>query len=175
MSVVTYWYARPGATDNFPKIRPNDLRVTPMPEYVPPRVDGAIEGEEMEVVEKTGIADVQEWLYLSNERHRWWREGKPGDRLVLAFDADEAGAYCVFARFLTARDYGIIQLFINDEPAGEPHDFYSEGVRPSAEVELGVFQLKAGRNTITAEIIGANEQAVKAYMFGLDYLRLEAQ
>jgi hypothetical protein len=33
--------------------------------------------------------------------------------------------------------------------------------------------LTAGDNKLTVEITGANEKAVKAYMFGLDYLRIE--
>ena len=41
------------------------------------------------------------------------------------------------------------------------------------EIELGVFELTRGQNRITAEVVGSNEQAVKAYMFGLDYIRLE--
>jgi len=44
----------------------------------------------------------------------------------------------------------------------------------SPETDLGTFDLEAGESTIGAEIVGANEQAVKAYLFGLDYVRLEA-
>jgi hypothetical protein len=172
MSVVTYWYARPGATDGFPKIDPADLRVVEIPKYEPPRVKGALEGEEMTVIQKTGILEPQEWGGLSNEKHRWWREGQPGDRLVLGFDVTEGGEYRVFARFLKARDYGIVRLSINDQKAGNPIDLYNPNVLPSKEIELGTFNLHAGQNTLTAEIVGANEKAAKAYMFGLDYLRL---
>ena len=38
------------------------------------------------------------------------------------------------------------------------------------ELDLGGFELKKGQNTLTAEIVGANEAAIKNYMFGLDYL-----
>ena len=71
------------------------------------------------------------------------------------------------------RSYGIIQLSINDQKAGEPIDFYNKRIRLTKEIELGVFQLTKGENRITAEVVGANEEAVKAYMFGLDYIRLE--
>jgi hypothetical protein len=174
MSVVTYWYARPGAGDGFPAITPADLHVPAIREYVATRVAGALEGEELPVIEKTAIVEAQAWDGLSNEQHRWWRDTKPGDRLVLGFDVPEAGAYRVFARFLTARDYGIAQLSVNGEKAGEPIDFYNDHVKPSEEVDLGTFNLQAGQNTLTVEIVGANEKAVKAYMFGLDYLRLES-
>ena len=175
MSVVSYWYAKPGATDGFPAIDPADLRVTEIPEYKPRRVEGALEGEEMEVLEMTGGShEVQPWGNLSNEHHRWWRHGKPGDKLTLGFEVEQAGKYRVIARFLTAGDYGIHQLYINGAPAGEPIDLYNPQVKPSDEYDLGTFELAAGQNRITAEIVGANEKAVKSHMLGLDYLRLEA-
>jgi hypothetical protein len=37
---------------------------------------------------------------------------------------------------------------------------------------LGEVTLEAGEHCLRIEVTGANEQAVKAYMFGLDYLRL---
>ena len=175
MSVVSYWYARPGGTDGFPPIDEADLRVVELPEYQPPRVEGALEGEKMAVLELTGGShEVQPWGSLSNEKHRWWKHGQPGDKLVLGFEVERAGAYRVIARFLTAGDYGIHQLYINGEQAGELIDLYNDGVKASEERELGMFDLAAGQNTLTVEIVGANDQAVKSHMFGLDYLRLEA-
>jgi hypothetical protein len=38
---------------------------------------------------------------------------------------------------------------------------------------LGVHDLKQGDNQYAVKIIGANEKAVKSYMFGLDYLLLK--
>jgi hypothetical protein len=175
MSVVTYWYARPGSTDGFPPINPADLRVVEIPPYVTPRVEGALEGEEMAVLEVTGgTHEVQPWDGLSNEKHRWWRHGNVGDKFVLGFEVPQAGRYRVIARFLTAPDYGIHQLYINGEKAGEPIDLYSPDIKPSEERELGTFDLQQGQNTLTAEVVGANDQAVKSHMFGLDYLRLES-
>jgi len=173
MSIVSYWYSRPGATDEFPPIDPADLRVTQIEKYVAPRVKGALEGEEMKILAKTGAPGPQEWGGLSNEKHLWWRQAKVGDKLVLGFDVEKAGKYRVFARFLTAGDYGIHQLTVNDQPAGEPIDLYNQGVKPSKERELGTFELVEGQNRLTVEVVGANEKAAKSYMFGLDYLRLE--
>ncbi len=172
MSVVSYWYARPGGDDGFPEIDPADLRVVEIPEYVSPRVAGALEGEEMRVVYKTGTVLPQNGDGLSNEQHQWWREGRPGDYLVLGFQVENVGQYRVFARFLKARDYGIVRLSINGEEFGEPIDLYSNQITPSKEVDLGIFNLQEGLNTLKVEIVGANEQAVESYMFGLDYLRL---
>ena len=172
-AVVAYWYAKPGGTDCFPAINTSDLRVERIPAYVAPRVAGAIEGEEMEILEKTGGKTQPQAIgNLSGEQHLWWIEARPGDRLVLGFDVPEVGKYHVFAQFLKAGDYGIVKVSINDQPAGEPIDFYNEGIVPTGEIDLGEFTLAAGQNHFVIEIVGANEAAVKGYMCGLDYVRL---
>ena len=83
------------------------------------------------------------------------------------------GPYRVFGHFLRARDYGIHQLTVNGKPAGDPIDFYDSEVRPSSELELGTFDLTVEGNELCVKVIGANEKAIKAYMFGLDYLLLK--
>ena len=173
MSVVSYWYARLGATDAFPPVRGDELALVALPAYTPPRVEGAIEGEELRVIESTAEAGPQHWDTLSNESHLWWRHGEPGDRLVLGFPVEQAGRYRVYARLVRAIDYGIHRLAINNEPAGEPIDLYHDGVEPTDEIVLGVFNLNAGENRLSVTIDGANDAAVKSYMFGLDYLRIE--
>lgn len=172
MSVVCYWYARPGGTDNFPPIEPAMLRVPDVPPYKPPRVAGAIEGEEMRIVSKTAVVGPQDIGACSNERHLWWRDRpQPGDKLVLAFDAPESGRRRIMARFLTAVDYGVCRIAINGKPAGEPLDLYHDGIKLTDEIDLGMHELRAGGNELTVEIVGANDKAKKEFMFGLDYVR----
>jgi hypothetical protein len=65
------------------------------------------------------------------------------------------------------------QIDVNGQAAGEPIDFYHDGVAPMAERELGVFELSARENRLGVRVIGCHEKAVKGYMFGLDYLRIE--
>jgi hypothetical protein len=174
LAVVAYWYARPGATDGFKPIRADEAVVRPMPVYVVPRVAGALEGESLQILRVTGTAEPQDWEGISAGKQLWWHEGmKPGDALVLAFTAPKAGKYQVFGRFLRARDYGIHQLAINGQKTGQPLDFYNPDVKPTEEISLGVFELKPQGNEFTATVMGANEKAVKSYMLGLDYLRLQ--
>ena len=40
-------------------------------------------------------------------------------------------------------------------------------------IDLGVHDLAAGKHKFTLEITGANAKAVKSYMTGLDYVKLE--
>lgn len=175
MAVTAYWYATAAAEDTFPKIEKADLPVTVLPKWEPPKVKGAIEGESMRVIEKAGgLALPQDIGECSGERHMFWHgELKVGDRLVLGFPVEKAGKYEVRARFLTAGDYGIVQLAVNGEKAGEPRDFYHNGIKVSDEISLGTFELKAGENTISAEATGTNEKAKPAHFFGLDYVLLK--
>jgi hypothetical protein len=175
MAVVAYWYARPGATDAFKTIRPDEAILRPMEPYTPPRVAGALEGETMKILKVTGKAEPQEWGDgVSNGRHLWWHEGmRPNDTLTVCFTPPKAGKYRVLARFLRARDYGIHQLAINGQKTGGPIDFYNPDVQPSKEVDLGIHQLRAGDNEFSVTVVGANEKAIQSYMFGLDYLLLQ--
>lgn len=175
MSCTTYWYARPGAKNLTRGFKPGDLRVPPMAPYTPPRVAGAIEGEEMRIIARTASAEPQSIDGCSNDRHLWWHAGcKPGDKLALEFDAPSAGRQRVFGRFLTAVDYGIHRLTINGAPAGAELDLFHKGIKLTPEIDLGVHELKAGANRLEVTIAGANPQAAKEHMFGLDYLRLAA-
>lgn len=174
MNTVAYWYAVPGARTGFAPLSKADLVVRTIAPYQPKKVAGAIEGESMEVVRKTGTADSQAWADLSGDAQLWWRFGpKPGDTLALRFQAPTAGKYRVVGRFLKARDYGIHQLAINGQNAGTPIDFYNPDVVPTGEVDLGTFDLKAGTNELSVTVTGANAKADKGYMFGLDYLLLK--
>jgi hypothetical protein len=175
LAVVAYWYARPGASDGFKPIAAEDAVVRPLPVYAVPRVTGALEGESLKIVRVTGTAEPQDWEGSSAGRQLWWHAGmKPGDTLTLSFPAPEAGRYRVMGRFLRARDYGIHQLAVNGQNAGKPIDFYNADVSLTKEMDLGVFDLKAGENEFSATVVGANEKAIKSYMLGLDYLLLKA-
>ncbi len=177
MAATSYWYARPGAKDQAKPIEPADLRiVTPPPLPEPKRVEGALEGEKLELLAvtggKTSIQRSSVWPW-SGEEQLWWVDGAPGDVLSLGFAAPEDGRCNVYAVFTKAIDYGIMQLSINGVKAGEPLDFFNDGVIVSEEVHLGAFNLKQGQNTLAVEITGANEQSdPKRHMFGLDYLLL---
>ncbi|HOY58162.1 MAG TPA: DUF2961 domain-containing protein [Verrucomicrobiota bacterium] len=174
MAVVAYWYARPGATDRFKAIRAEDTELRSMPVYVVPRVAGAIEGEGMRIVRVAGTAEPQGWDGVSGGSHLWWHAGmKPGDVLTVGFPAPKQGRYRVLGHFLRARDYGIHRLAVNGQKTGDPIDFYNPTVEPSKEMDLGVYTLKEGENEFSVTIVGANDKAEKAYMFGLDYLLLK--
>ena len=140
---------------------------------------GAMEGEMMRIVTKTGRVEPvdsvsQKVQSTSGGGHLWWRDGqKPGDALILGFTVPQGGKQRVFGRFVKGMEFGIAQLAINDVKAGEPLDFYNDVVGLTPEIEIGTFDLTAGENQMAITINGANEKAVKSYMVGLDYVRFE--
>jgi hypothetical protein len=72
-----------------------------------------------------------------------------------------------------AIDYGIVQLYLDGKKLGKPIDLYNNGVVPTGVLNMGIHKLSSGRHILRIEIVGANEKALKQYMFGLDYLKLE--
>jgi len=175
---TAYWYLAPGGSDPY-EPRPMSERIGYWTEPpAPAAVKGAIEGEAMEILGKTGgQTQVQatdsyggNW---SGQAHLWWTKGKPGDKLDLAVPVKDAGKYKVTVQLTKARDYGIVQLYLDDKKVGSPIDLYNPAVVPTGVVDLGVHELAAGKHKLTLEITGANEKALKAYMAGVDYVRLE--
>ena len=142
-------------------------------------VAGAMEGETMKVLEVTaGAARSQKMHPFPKDRwsgtdHLWWTGGRPGDRLMLSFHVPADGKYELFTVLTKARDYGIVQLSIDEAKAAPPIDlFNSPDVITTGVVSLGTHELKAGAHRLGIKITGAHPEAVKAYMFGLDYLYL---
>jgi len=176
-AATVYWYQAAGQTDAYTPVPPADRTGW----YVEPankRFPGVIEGESLKVLERTGgNPHLQELANFgdgwSDQAHLWWVQAKPSDRLTLALPVKEAGPYRLTAQLTKARDYGIVQLWLDGRKLGGPLDLYNPTVVPTGPLDLGVHELDKGEHKLTLEIIGANEKAVKRYMAGLDYVKLE--
>jgi hypothetical protein len=108
-----------------------------------------------------------------NDEQLWWTGAQPGDELILAVPVARSGKYQVSVHLTKAVDYGIVQLLLDGKKAGEPIDLYNPGVIPTGPIALGTFDLAAGPHKLTVKILGANPQAAKSYMFGIDRLDIE--
>ena len=175
-AAMAYWYLAPGGADPY---RPLPLaeRVgywAPIQNF---KVKGALEGESLKVLKRTGgrleeqdlTAFAGQW---SNDAHLWWTGAKPGDQLDLALPVAQAGTYHLSLQLTKARDYGIVQLTLDGEKLGDPIDLYHPQVVPTGAIELGTHQLTAGEHRLGFQITGANPKADKSYMVGLDYVKL---
>lgn len=173
---TAYWYLAPGGTDPYGAVPVEERTFYVQPEAY--GVKGAIEGERLKVLSITGGSTSAQELPAhggnswSEDAHLWWTGASPGDRLTLALPVEKSGKFDIRAQFTKAADYGIVRLSLNGSPLGDSIDLYNDGVVPTGEMSLGVKELTAGEHRLTIEIAGANEAAVKAYMFGLDYVRL---
>jgi putative heme-binding domain-containing protein len=142
------------------------------------RVPGAIEGEGMKVVMRSaGSANGQKMAPFTMDRwsgadQLWWTGAAPGARLELELPVAEAGKYDLELVLTRARDYGIIQLSLDGEKLGGPIDLYNPEVITTGVLTFPARDLPAGSHKLLVEIAGANPRADKAYMFGLDYVRL---
>ena len=174
-AATVYWYQDARNEDVYGEV-PVEERIGYFTKKVSNKVEGAIEGEELEVVSKSAgnLTHQEIGSRFSGGEHLWWTEAKPGDKLVLASNVDQGGTYKVKAQFTKAIDYGIVQLYGDGKKLGEPIDLYNgNGVVPTGEIDLGIFLIEAGKHQLEIEIVGANEKAIKLYMFGLDYIKLE--
>jgi putative membrane-bound dehydrogenase-like protein len=142
-------------------------------------IPGALEGEALKVISKTGgNAKPQgmggfgsEW---SGGSQLWWTGAKPGQKLTLALPVQEKGKYTLKAALTLAKDYGIIDVSLDDKPVATAWDGYNgPKVIHSDELDWGTHELSAGEHQLTITITGKHADAVPSYMVGLDYVRLE--
>jgi hypothetical protein len=176
-AATAYWYLAPGGKDPYGPV-PLNQRLGYWTEVDTVRVKGAIEGERLKVLSKTGGNPQEQDLTAfpgqwSNDAHLWWTDAKPGDKLELALPVSRSARYQVTMQFTKAPDYGIAQLYLDGEKLGEALDLFHASVVPTGPMVLGERDLSAGDHKLVIEIIGANEKAVKNYMVGLDYIKLD--
>ncbi|MGA2617675.1 MAG: glycoside hydrolase family 172 protein [Thermoguttaceae bacterium] len=122
----------------------------------------------VETQQMKGYADSK-W---TNDQQLWWTGARPGDRLTLTLPVERSGSYRLAVFLTKARDYGIVQFHLDGRKMGPPIDLYHEGVVRTEAISLGTATLEAGQHKLTVEILGANPQAEKGYMFGVDEVRL---
>lgn len=179
-ATVAYWYGAAGATAGLPPVPPAADRVLEKLAGPPVFVaEQALEGEELRVLKCDGgtheVQDIGVYERMfSKDRHRWWRDGKVGEALVLAVPVASAGRYRVTAAFVQADDFGIVQCSLGGERLGEPFDGFHPHVQSTGPRVLGEVDLPAGEAELRLEVVGTNPTAKPRHMVGLDYIRLEA-
>ncbi|NUQ63083.1 MAG: DUF2961 domain-containing protein [Pirellulales bacterium] len=162
------WYLAPGGEDPYEPVpvekRHNYYAQRPL------RAGG------FDVLEKSG-GNVQTQKLTQfpggkwqNDDHLWWTGANPGDKLVLSLPVKQAGSQEVCVVLTKARDYGMVQFYLDGKKAGDPIDLYNPEVVPTEPISLGVHDLSEGEHKLGVEIVGANDKAVKSYMFGIDHV-----
>ena len=142
-------------------------------------VPDAIEGETLTVIEKSGGTVAAQAMNgftkdrWSGNSHLWWTSAKPGDRISLEIPVAEDGVYTLESVLSRAPDYGIVKLLLDDQPLEASLDlFNAPDVVTTGVLTWPDLRLSAGSHRLTIEITGANPDAVRSFMVGLDYVRL---
>ena len=172
---TSYWYLDRKGVDHYKPVPVGERTGYWWPISVY-RVKGAIEGEKLRILHKTGGNTTTQALSgksSSNEAQLWWTGGKPQDVLELALPVEESGTFAVKVQLTKAVDYGIVEMYLDGKKMrGSPFDLFNNGVVATGELDAGVFTLTKGEHKLRIEIVGANDKA-KGYLFGLDYVKLD--
>ncbi|MBQ4557281.1 MAG: DUF2961 domain-containing protein [Clostridia bacterium] len=99
----------------------------------------------------------------------FWTVSAADNTLTTTVSVSKAGTYNISGGFTAAKDYGIIDLYINGTKVGT-FDGYSASVTHMTAA-FGSATLNAGSNTIEFKITGKNASATKHYV-GIDYIKL---
>ena len=133
----------------------------------------------MKIIGKTGGNAVSQPMGAfpkdrwSGNDHLWWTGAGPGAKLELELPVAAEGTYNVEVVLGMARDYGIVQLLLDGEPLGEPVDCFNDpDVITTGVLTFGPRTITKGNHKLGFQIVGANPKAAKAYMVGVDYVRL---
>ena len=87
---------------------------------------------------------------------------------------EKSGKYEIEIVLTKARDYGIVQLFLDEEPLGGAIDlFNTPDVTTTGILRFKARELAKGKHKLSFKIVGTNPKALKRYMVGLDYVRLQ--
>ncbi len=176
-SCVTYWYLSADGKDAY-TLYPLKER-TGYYHFEPYTVAGAVEAETMQVLSVSGGQTSPQPMGTysgkwSGMNQLWWTGASPGDRLQLAVPVEKPGKYQISMQLTKAIDYAEVQLYLDNKPLNQPMDLFHDGVMPTGQIDCGKQFLAKGQHTLSIEIKGANEKAIKAYMVGLDYITLKA-
>ena len=88
------------------------------------------------------------------------------------YEADEKTAKSLVFEDPFDGVYKKILVSLDGKKQGDTIDLFHPTVIPTGELEIGTCELSAGSHVLLVEITGANDKAVKSYMFGLDYVKL---
>ncbi len=140
-------------------------------------IEAMIEAEDLNVNTPPGVVANRQntrifrWSKWSSDMQLYIGTNAIGQSVSLTLPAIANGTYDVLGFFTRAKDYGIIQNYINDEPVGEPVDLYSgdREVRGTGRIVLGRVKITSSPNVWTLKVVGVNSNSINSkFQMGLD-------
>ncbi len=141
------------------------------------RVAGAIEAETLTYYVSGGNARPQDMRGFSLDRwsgqsQLWWTGAQPGDSLTMELP-EFSGTVDIEIVLTGAKDYGIVQLYLDDQPLGTPIDLYQRDVKTTGVLKFSQRKVDGNQHTLGVKITGSNPSAIKSFMFAIDYVRVK--
>jgi hypothetical protein len=178
-AATCYWYARPGATANFPPPRPEQLRQVPAPPALH-RLAGAWEGEQLQILQQSSPFPLAPQDVVSAEGV--WSNGaqlfaqptKQGEWAELAVPITHRGKQRLRLHLTQGPQYGTVRFQVNGKLVNLQFQGYHAGtLRLAAPLELGTFDLEPGTLSLRIETVAAAPAAIfPRYAWGLDAVEL---
>lgn len=139
-------------------------------------VPAMIEADALPVTERRGefVSGAQDTSTFVNgqwtgNRHLFAAAKAPGDALSLKLPAREPGGYDLTVYLTKARDYGVMQIYVNGDKVGGPIDLWSERIEATGPLPVGRITLRGQDDLIRFEVVGKNDLASPPfYQFGVD-------
>lgn len=173
---VTYWYMQPGGESNRKEEKDHVVNkvVLDLSDYFSksPNDKGRLEAEYLKASCDQGTVVQQNLSQFnwSNDSQVWWKDGSIGSTLTLPFEINIEGEYEIHLSLTKANDYGIFDVHLNGNEVLSNYDAYNGNGVINEIVSIGVHVLTKGEHTLKISLKGANQLAIKRYMFGLDFL-----
>ncbi|MBM3336069.1 type II secretion system protein GspG, partial [Candidatus Sumerlaeota bacterium] len=144
----------------------------------PFRIEGAIEGEDLQVQQKSAAVKVSRqqiaiasYPPLSQGQLLFIQLRRKGDSVVLALPRSIApGRYALKVRMVTSWDYAVVSFRFNAETVGQPVDTYSPTIGAKTIV-LGNVDVRSEGSTLRIEATDRNP-ASAGYFAGIDAVTL---
>ena len=141
-----------------------------------------VQGEAFRVLHRdrgtvqTQKLDPQDGFSWQGNEQIWWMDGQLGDVASFEFDLDLSADEQLFDIRLCltkAPDYGRAKIALNDVVLDEDFDCFSQQLTTTGPISFGKLPLKPGKQKLTLEITGHNEQSIPRHMLGIDYIEVE--
>lgn len=183
------WFNTDKSLDNYVLIDNLSVREA---ELAVPGFNSFIEGESLDlttmVYSEGDKFNLQDMVWFTNETWKWtnnhqfvWDPQKKvdgklnpvGETLEYTIYVPEDGDYDITVNQTTAGDFAIVQYYFNDVKTGDEVDAYAPSVQKTGDITFEDVALVEGENTVKIEIVGRNSKGSSAFLYGLDYIKIE--
>ncbi len=120
----------------------------------------------------TSPQDMKAWGGpLWTHGRQFFCKAEQGGFVELGFSVPKAGRYRLRVLATAAPDFGIVRAALDGKPLGPATDLYSGRVCPAGSLELGTWEMPAGRHRLRVKAVDKNA-ASQGFAFGLDAVDL---